>query len=53
MVCRKEYSFKTFEKAMYAKKQITRKQKGASHDVYVCPECGLYHVGPRYPEKRQ
>lgn len=45
-----EYPFKDLEKAIYAKKRITRKQKGSSHDVYYCPVCGMYHVGPRYPK---
>lgn len=51
-ICRKEYVFDSLKKAEYAKKQISRKQKGASHDVYICPICGKYHIGPRYPKHK-
>lgn len=51
-ICRTEYVFKDYEKALYAKKQVTKKQRKASHDVYTCPICGMYHIGPRYPKKK-
>lgn len=52
MVCSKKYAFNSYEKAEYARKQVSKKQKGASHDVYICPICGKYHIGPRYPQHK-